>query len=189
MAAATTQNLPRARLLPQGTLVCPVCGDAFPLHSSTAVLACARCNAKVEICSRVSGVGAVNPIAEMVAAAKAANEQRRILAVHTGEDAAAPSTAASPSGEYHGHHHHHHGHHHHHHHHHDSAVGASAASTIAASKKHKDTRQTEDCLCEKCGVVRKCYTHALQIRGADEGQTIFYECSAPKCGHKWSLNS
>ena len=158
MADASTKKYPRARLLPQGTLLCPACGDVFPLHSSCAIMSCNRCNAKVDIGSRLSSTapGAVDVVRDLVAAAKEANErhQRERLSVVVGND---------------------------------GALGASAASEIAASKKKKDTRQTEDCLCEKCGVVRKCFTYALQIRGADEGQTIFYECSS--CSTKWSLNS
>lgn len=159
-------QLPQARLLPHGTLMCPVCGEAFPLHSSTPVLVCARCSAKVDIGSRFSAVGAVNPVEEMVAAAKRANELHK------------QQKQASLAGAGHLHHLTR-----------DGGLGAGAAATIAASKQQKDTRQTEDCLCEKCGVVRKCFTHAAQIRGADEGQTIFYECSHAACGHKWSLNS
>jgi DNA-directed RNA polymerase subunit M/transcription elongation factor TFIIS len=40
--------------------------------------------------------------------------------------------------------------------------------------------------CQKCKNP-KMYFWTQQLRSADEGQTIFYEC--PKCGHRLSLNS
>ncbi|KAF0387231.1 putative RPA12-13.7 kD subunit of DNA-directed RNA polymerase I [Gigaspora margarita] len=40
--------------------------------------------------------------------------------------------------------------------------------------------------CPKCGNEEMSY-HTMQLRSADEGQTIFYHCI--KCGYKFSINS
>ena len=40
--------------------------------------------------------------------------------------------------------------------------------------------------CPECG-AHKVGFYTKQLRGADEGQTIFYEC--PECNHKWNENS
>ena len=57
----------------------------------------------------------------------------------------------------------------------------------ATVKTDKDQRTTEDTYCEKCKKVTACYVYAQQTRGADEGQTIFYQCS--ECKAEWLLNS
>ncbi|ORD93647.1 RPA12 [Enterospora canceri] len=41
-------------------------------------------------------------------------------------------------------------------------------------------------ICPKCG-NNEMFFHTLQTRSADEGQTVFYECTA--CGTKERLNS
>ncbi|GBB95073.1 hypothetical protein RclHR1_02470017 [Rhizophagus clarus] len=40
--------------------------------------------------------------------------------------------------------------------------------------------------CPKCGNDEMSY-HTMQLRSADEGQTVFYHC--PNCGYKFSINS
>lgn len=40
--------------------------------------------------------------------------------------------------------------------------------------------------CPECDADYMLY-HTAQLRSADEGQTVFYECE--QCGHKYSLNS
>lgn len=40
--------------------------------------------------------------------------------------------------------------------------------------------------CPKCGHPEMSF-HTLQMRSADEGQTVFYAC--PKCAHKYSVNT
>ncbi|KAF2451350.1 DNA-directed RNA polymeras-like protein I subunit [Karstenula rhodostoma CBS 690.94] len=39
--------------------------------------------------------------------------------------------------------------------------------------------------CEKCGREEVRY-YTQQLRSADEGSTVFYEC---ECGHKWNTNN
>jgi DNA-directed RNA polymerase subunit M/transcription elongation factor TFIIS len=67
-----------------------------------------------------------------------------------------------------------------------SMLAANGAVTIG-KQAAGDNRVVEDALCEKCGKFRPCHTYARQTRGADEGQTIFYECTV--CKSEWSLNS
>eukprot|EP00735_Rhodelphis_limneticus_P010664 TRINITY_DN3467_c0_g1::TRINITY_DN3467_c0_g1_i1::g.20540::m.20540 TRINITY_DN3467_c0_g1::TRINITY_DN3467_c0_g1_i1::g.20540 ORF type:complete len:133 (+),score=-0.97,sp/O94703/RPA12_SCHPO/45.13/9e-23,TFIIS_C/PF01096.13/4.6e+02,TFIIS_C/PF01096.13/2.7e+02,TFIIS_C/PF01096.13/6.7e-17,DZR/PF12773.2/0.0039,DZR/PF12773.2/0.014,DZR/PF12773.2/13,UPF0547/PF10571.4/8.9,UPF0547/PF10571.4/0.3,UPF0547/PF10571.4/0.89,UPF0547/PF10571.4/2.9e+02,zf-ribbon_3/PF13248.1/1.6,zf-ribbon_3/PF13248.1/0.0016,zf-ribbon_3/PF132 len=47
-------------------------------------------------------------------------------------------------------------------------------------------RATVKEVCPKCGHGRMAF-HTAQLRSADEGQTVFYECL--KCQYKFSLNS
>ncbi|KAL3663969.1 hypothetical protein V7S43_010857 [Phytophthora oleae] len=47
-------------------------------------------------------------------------------------------------------------------------------------------RATVEETCPKCGNLEMDY-YTLQLRSADEGQTVFYECK--KCGHKFSVNN
>eukprot|EP00271_Cylindrocystis_brebissonii_P015602 TRINITY_DN38549_c0_g1_i1.p1 TRINITY_DN38549_c0_g1~~TRINITY_DN38549_c0_g1_i1.p1 ORF type:complete len:136 (-),score=13.44 TRINITY_DN38549_c0_g1_i1:485-892(-) len=47
-------------------------------------------------------------------------------------------------------------------------------------------RATVNELCPNCGHKELEY-YTMQLRSADEGQTIFYECV--RCKHKYSLNS
>lgn len=48
------------------------------------------------------------------------------------------------------------------------------------------SRATVEETCPKCGNLEMDY-YTLQLRSADEGQTVFYECK--KCGHKFSVNN
>jgi DNA-directed RNA polymerase I subunit RPA12 len=48
------------------------------------------------------------------------------------------------------------------------------------------TRATVDECCPKCG-HQGLEFYTLQLRSADEGQTVFYECV--ECGHKYSQNN
>ncbi|GAX73936.1 hypothetical protein CEUSTIGMA_g1386.t1 [Chlamydomonas eustigma] len=47
-------------------------------------------------------------------------------------------------------------------------------------------RATVDEACPKCGNQGMEF-YTMQLRSADEGQTVFYEC--PKCRHKYSQNT
>ncbi len=40
--------------------------------------------------------------------------------------------------------------------------------------------------CPRCSAPRMEF-YTMQMRSADEGQTVFYECKA--CGHKFSVNA
>ena len=138
----------RSAVLPQGTHLCPVCGNAFSLHADAVVTNCIRCNARVELIHSETDVtrrAQSDPIELMKRRAEEAN-----------------ANFAREGNRF-------------------------KAGGLVAEEEKRDTRQTEDALCDKCACVRKCFTHALQIRGADEGQTIFYECS--HCHNQWSLNS
>ncbi|TDH72848.1 hypothetical protein CCR75_000576 [Bremia lactucae] len=60
----------------------------------------------------------------------------------------------------------------------DAEVGMSEVTGPA--------RATVEETCPKCG-NREMEFYTLQLRSADEGQTVFYECK--KCGHKSSVNN
>lgn len=42
--------------------------------------------------------------------------------------------------------------------------------------------------CPKCSHGQLSF-HTAQLRGVDEGQTIFYSCLNEACGHKFTVNS
>ena len=48
------------------------------------------------------------------------------------------------------------------------------------------TRATVDEPCPKCG-HQGLEFYTMQLRSADEGQTVFYEC--PECSYKYSTNT
>ena len=54
--------------------------------------------------------------------------------------------------------------------------------------KDDDTvkKATVDEECSKCKNPTMLF-YTMQMRSADEGQTVFYEC--PKCGYKYSVNT
>ncbi|PXF48844.1 DNA-directed RNA polymerase I subunit RPA12 [Gracilariopsis chorda] len=56
------------------------------------------------------------------------------------------------------------------------------------SEKVKADDATIDDDCPKCGHSKLSFTTA-QLRGVDEGQTIFYTCLNKNCGHKFSVHS
>jgi len=59
-----------------------------------------------------------------------------------------------------------------------------AAPGGAGSKKAVRATVAEEC--PKCkNPTMEFFT--MQLRSADEGQTVFYEC--PQCGHKFSINT
>ena len=42
--------------------------------------------------------------------------------------------------------------------------------------------------CPECGSRKMTFTQA-QLRGADEGSTVFYTCSEKTCGHTFTVNN
>lgn len=57
---------------------------------------------------------------------------------------------------------------------------------VGMSEVKGPARATVEETCPKCGNPEMDY-YTLQLRSADEGQTVFYECK--KCGHKFSVNN
>lgn len=55
-------------------------------------------------------------------------------------------------------------------------------NTMATSNKGAVIKEK----CPKCGNPEMTF-HTMQLRSADEGQTVFYVC--PKCSYKYSLNT
>ena len=53
-------------------------------------------------------------------------------------------------------------------------------------QEQKVKKAVVDEICPKCG-HDKLYYYAIQIRSADEGSTIFYECM--KCHYKFNQNN
>lgn len=67
---------------------------------------------------------------------------------------------------------------------HGTAEEKATAGKEAAAKKPARAVVSEEC--PKCkNPTMEFYT--MQLRSADEGQTVFYEC--PKCSHKFSVNT
>ncbi|CAG9583961.1 RNA_polymerase_I_subunit_RPA12 [Leishmania major strain Friedlin] len=67
-----------------------------------------------------------------------------------------------------------------------TAPGAAGGAKRAGITE-VDNRIIEEAFCEMCGVHRPCKTFARQTRSADEGQTIFFQCT--KCSSEWQQNS
>ncbi|KAI9243552.1 transcription factor S-II-domain-containing protein [Phascolomyces articulosus] len=57
---------------------------------------------------------------------------------------------------------------------------------VQQSKNAKEAEATIKEKCPNCDNDEMAY-HTMQLRSADEGQTVFYSCK--KCGYKYSVNS
>jgi DNA-directed RNA polymerase I subunit RPA12 len=64
--------------------------------------------------------------------------------------------------------------------------GAAGGDDAGDGATQARARQTVEEPCPQCG-HRKLEFYTMQLRSADEGQTVFYECL--KCKHKWSVNN
>ncbi|CAJ2501924.1 Uu.00g047770.m01.CDS01 [Anthostomella pinea] len=59
-------------------------------------------------------------------------------------------------------------------------------SVVRTVNAHEiQTEALTNATCEKCGRTEVRFS-AVQLRGADEGSTIFYTCA---CGNKWNTNN
>lgn len=67
----------------------------------------------------------------------------------------------------------------------NQSIGAGGAGGGGPSGGKKGGRSTVAEECPSCKAP-EVYFWTMQLRSADEGQTVFYECS---CGHTWSLNT
>ena len=54
--------------------------------------------------------------------------------------------------------------------------------------KHHPAKATIAEKCPECG-TEKMYFWTRQLRSADEGQTVFFECTNDMCGHRFCTNS
>jgi DNA-directed RNA polymerase I subunit RPA12 len=167
-----------------GTLGCAVCGQAFPISTSALQRTmCACCGALHEPGSysafqqqrRASSVAGASGVkarekacSTNTAAAMFFTEKEVTLAMQHIESLLGDELVNGASTS--------------------SAAGVKAGGiTKRAGQMEVDNRVIEDAFCETCGVHRPCKTFARQTRSADEGQTIFFQCT--KCGSEWQQNS
>ncbi|KPI84149.1 putative DNA-directed RNA polymerase I subunit [Leptomonas seymouri] len=164
-----------------GTLCCAVCGQAFPLHTSVWQRATCSC------CGTYHDPGAYSAFQQQArapggtvagasvnnktcytntAAALLFTEREVALAAQHIRDVLGDEPVCGATS---------------------STAGAKGGITKRAGQMEVDNRVIEDAFCETCGVHRPCKTFARQTRSADEGQTIFFQCT--KCGSEWQQNS
>ncbi|CAO3626655.1 unnamed protein product [Mucor hiemalis] len=66
-------------------------------------------------------------------------------------------------------------------------AGVEATEVVTrSSEQNKQARAIIKEKCPNCGHHEMEY-HTMQLRSADEGQTVFYNCK--KCGYKYSVNN
>ncbi|KAF1939062.1 DNA-directed RNA polymeras-like protein I subunit [Clathrospora elynae] len=66
-----------------------------------------------------------------------------------------------------------------------SALRAKRSEVQTISEEDVQTTSVIKLPCEECGREEVRY-YTQQLRGADEGTTVFYRCD---CGHKWNNNN
>ncbi|CDH55869.1 dna-directed rna polymerase i subunit a12 [Lichtheimia corymbifera JMRC:FSU:9682] len=67
-----------------------------------------------------------------------------------------------------------------------SALKAKRSLVQQSAQAGKKEEATIKEKCPQCGNDEMAY-HTMQLRSADEGQTVFYNCK--KCGYKYSVNN
>lgn len=164
-----------------GTLSCAVCGQAFPIQTNPwQRTTCSCCGTLHEPGTHTAfqrhlraargtpGVNVQNKVCSTnTAAAMFFTEKEVALAAQYIKDTLGDEVETGvPSS---------------------TAAGAKGGIAKRAGQTEVDNRVIEDAFCETCGVHRPCKTFARQTRSADEGQTIFFQCT--KCNSEWQQNS
>ena len=67
-----------------------------------------------------------------------------------------------------------------------SSASGDAGGSVTEVTSRKAERATVDAECPKCAHERASF-YTMQLRSADECQTVFYECL--KCEHTWRENN
>ncbi|KAL7707528.1 DNA-directed RNA polymerase I subunit [Lotmaria passim] len=166
-----------------GTLGCAVCGQAFPtrtnawqkstctccgtLHEPGTFTAFQRQQCTPHGVSVNHKVCSTNTAAAMFFTEEEVRQATKYITDALGDEFVSGGNGASSSAS--------------------PTAGATGAITKRAGQMEVDNRVIEDAFCETCGVHRPCKTFARQTRSADEGQTIFFQCT--KCGSEWQQNS
>ncbi|CCW61204.1 unnamed protein product [Phytomonas sp. EM1] len=158
-----------------GTLSCSVCGHPFPINS------CARVQMSCEACgtlhrdtnatiSHVPSVSFSHASALYAAARLFTQDTINALVSHVMCSLnvnANPTCGEGTAGE--------------------TVDGSPVQGKMQVGITEIDNRVIEEALCEGCGEHRPCKTFARQTRSADEGQTIFFQCTV--CKLEWQQNS
>ena len=71
----------------------------------------------------------------------------------------------------------------------ETATKSTREQNLTQEAVNMDANASRAIVKEKCPKCAhgKMYFYTMQLRSADEGQTVFYEC--PKCAHKYSVNT
>ncbi|KAG5488837.1 hypothetical protein JIQ42_00454 [Leishmania sp. Namibia] len=166
-----------------GTLSCAVCGQAFPIHTNAWQRStCSWCGTPHEPGTHSafrhhlraprgtsSGVNVNSKVCSLdTSAALFFTTKEVTAAVEHIRQTLSDSVGAGASSSF------------------GSAPGAAGGAKRAGITE-VDNRIIEDAFCETCGAHRPCKTFARQTRSADEGQTVFFQCT--RCNSEWQQNS